>query len=205
MQFLSRIADLIILNLLWLLCCVPVVTVGAATAALYRATLNMATDTDKSSLIRGFFADFSANWKQATTVWLIMLIPTVVIVANIGLLLFGSLGNSFVMQVACLLPTVILLCIYAYIFAYVAQFEDKALVSIKNSLLLSISNFPKTLLMICVNLWPIGLLFLTMDVIGWIVPYCFFVGGSLPAFLNSKMLMRTFRAVMPEEKEDCTE
>ena len=44
--FLSRLADLFWLNLLFIVCCIPVITIGAATTALYYVTLKMAKDEE---------------------------------------------------------------------------------------------------------------------------------------------------------------
>ena len=46
MRFLSRVADIMLLNALWLLCCVPIVTAGAATTAMYHVTLKLAAGAD---------------------------------------------------------------------------------------------------------------------------------------------------------------
>ena len=60
MRFLSRVADLMILNILWIFLCIPVVTAGAATTALYRVCLNIAAQTD-ASVIRDFFGPSGGN------------------------------------------------------------------------------------------------------------------------------------------------
>ena len=71
MQMLTRIGDLILLNVLFLICCIPVVTAGASIAALHRMTQEIVYETD-SSTVKGFFRAFRANFKQATAVWLVV-------------------------------------------------------------------------------------------------------------------------------------
>lgn len=56
-RFLSTMSELVTLNLLWLLCCIPIVTIGASTAALYTITIKMVKNED-SYVIRGFFSSF---------------------------------------------------------------------------------------------------------------------------------------------------
>ena len=64
--------DLILLNILWLLCSVPFITIGASTTALYSVTLKMAAN-EEGYIIRGFWDAFKKSFKQSTLVWLILL------------------------------------------------------------------------------------------------------------------------------------
>ena len=73
MRAMSRIGDLMLLNLLFLLTCVPIVTVGAAVTAMYSVTFRFDTDSE-ASVIRSYFRAFRADWKQSTAIWLIILL-----------------------------------------------------------------------------------------------------------------------------------
>lgn len=80
-QVLLKLAYSCYLNLLWLVCSIPVFTVGASTAALYSVTLKIVRDRD-GNLTRQFFKAFRENFRQATVLWLILL--------GIGLFLAGD-------------------------------------------------------------------------------------------------------------------
>ena len=67
---LSRLADLFWLNLLYIICCIPLVTVGAASTALYYVTLKMAKD-EEGYITRSYFKSFKDNFVQATAIWLL--------------------------------------------------------------------------------------------------------------------------------------
>ena len=62
-SFMSRIADLVIVNILWLVFCIPVFTIGASTAAMYRVTLNLVRG-EGGGVVRSFWASFKLNFKQ---------------------------------------------------------------------------------------------------------------------------------------------
>ena len=64
----SKIADLVTLNLLWLICCLPVVTIGASTSALYCVTLKMAGNED-TYVCSSFFHSLKENMKQSLIIW----------------------------------------------------------------------------------------------------------------------------------------
>ena len=73
MRFLSRVCDLIILNLLAIACCIPIVTAGASITALFSVTLKMVKG-EESYIFKGFFKGFKENFKQSTIIWLILLV-----------------------------------------------------------------------------------------------------------------------------------
>ena len=78
MRFLSRLADIFILNILFLICCVPVITIGASATALYTVTLKMARN-EESYMVKGFWKAFKSNFKISTIVWLIMLVLGIIL------------------------------------------------------------------------------------------------------------------------------
>lgn len=197
MQFLSRVADIIILNVLWLVLCIPIVTIGAATTALYRVCLNMIAGTD-SSILRDFFRAFRSNFKPATLTWLILLVPLALCAVNVWLLLSGALGVSTLMTIACILPLIVLLCMFAYVFAYIATFENTIRMTLQNVLLLSLANTPKTLLMVVMNLLPFILFFFATEFflrtsIFWILG-----GFALVMYLDARILWGIFKKLAPE-------
>ena len=82
--FMGRVADLLLLNFLCILCCIPVVTAGASITALYYVTLKMARD-EESYIARSFFRSFKQNFKQATIINIIMLSPLLFCLSIFGL------------------------------------------------------------------------------------------------------------------------
>ena len=67
----GRVADLIMLNVVFLICCLPIVTIGASLTALHYVTLKM-TRNEESYIIRSFFKSFKQNFKQSTLIWILM-------------------------------------------------------------------------------------------------------------------------------------
>lgn len=71
-KFMGRVADVFILTVLWTVCSLPIVTIGASTSALYYVSLKMAGNRE-GYLCKSFFKAFKDNFAQATVLWLIML------------------------------------------------------------------------------------------------------------------------------------
>ena len=81
-RFLNKMADLCILNLIFLLCCLPIITIGASVTALYSVTLKMSRDQE-GYIARSFFKAFKANFKQATSIWIPSLLLLFIMLADI--------------------------------------------------------------------------------------------------------------------------
>ena len=79
-QWVTKISLLIWMNTLWFVCCLPIVTAGASTAALYRMTFNLREDRNCSA--KAFFKAFRENFKQATGIWLLLLLAAAALVVS---------------------------------------------------------------------------------------------------------------------------
>ena len=67
------LGQLVALNLLWIICSIPVITAGASTTALFYCTLKIHKDGDCRAF-KDFFKSFKQNFKQSTLVWLLMIL-----------------------------------------------------------------------------------------------------------------------------------
>lgn len=72
MLLFTKIAYSAYLNVLWFICCLPIVTVGASTTALFYVTLKIAK-VEEGNITKSFFRAFRQNFKKATIIWLILL------------------------------------------------------------------------------------------------------------------------------------
>ena len=81
-SFMGKVADLIILNILAVICSLPIFTIGASWTALYFVTIRMVRK-EESYIVKDFFRSFKENFKQATTIWLIVLVMSAVLAGDI--------------------------------------------------------------------------------------------------------------------------
>ena len=91
MRFLSRMADLMILNLLMTVCCLPVFTIGAANTAMHYVMLKMVRG-EEGYIVKDFFKSFKMNFKQATVIWLIMILFILVFAGDYIIMTFSRDG-----------------------------------------------------------------------------------------------------------------
>ena len=200
--FLSRLADLFWLNLLYILCCIPVVTAGAATTALFYVTLKMAKD-EEGYITKSYFKSFKENFVQATLIWLIYLAIMVVMFMDFRIANGGSMAEvlknstvSDVVIVAVGVMTIVLLMTLVYVFPLLAQFDNTVLNTIKNAFLISIRHLPYTFLMLIIMAIPYVLIWFSPALLLIVV-----IMFSATAYINSKFLNRIFVLYMPKEED----
>ena len=203
MIFLSRVADLVILNILWLVCCVPVVTIGASTTAMYHVIRHWQKDS-VSSIMRDFFQSFKEDFKQATPVYLILLIPTAAVVMN-AMLIFNPENSAAVpsyLLVIWFISALILLFISSFVYPVMAFFADSIFKTLRNAMVLALANLPRTILISVLNLLPVILLFVNLSFFLQSSIFWLLIGGALVAYLNMSILRPVFKKLVPSEFED---
>ena len=203
MIFLSRVADLVILNILWLVCCVPVVTIGASTTAMYHVIRHWQKDS-VSSIVRDFFQSFKEDFKQATPVYLILLIPTAAVVMN-AMLIFNPENSAAVpsyLLVIWFISALILLFISSFVYPVMAFFADSIFKTLRNAMVLALANLPRTILISILNLLPVILLFVNLSFFLQSSIFWLMIGGALVAYLNMSILKPVFKKLVPSEFED---
>lgn len=188
MQGLGKVADLLVLNMLVLLCCIPVVTAGASLTALHYVALKMARN-EECYIARGFFKSFKQNFKQATLIWLLMLFVIVVLVVDFLVMNNSGVEFNIVIRVVITVFALFVFCGSIYVFPVLAKFENTIPRTIKNALLMSVMQFPKTILMVIIYMLPLVILWFFAP----IAPFAFFFGLSVPAWLSAKLYSKFFK------------
>ena len=89
MNVLNKMADLMWLNILTLICCIPIITAGAAFTSMHYVALKIVRN-EESYITRSFFKSFKTNFRQATLIWLMILL----IAAVLGLLHYYQIRNT---------------------------------------------------------------------------------------------------------------
>lgn len=150
-SFLSRLVDLTLLNFLWLVCCIPIITIGASTTALHSVTLKMVRNED-SYLTRGFFKAFKENFKQATIIWLGILAAGAILYCDFY---FAAQINSIVLWVPFLLSSFLVAIASCYVFPVIAFFKNSTGQHLKNAILMALAHLPYTILIVIITAAPV--------------------------------------------------
>ena len=147
MRTLNKIANLMILNVLTLVCCVPLITGGAALTALHYMCLKIARD-EETKILAGYFKAFAVNFKQSTMIWLLLLLAVAVLGGDIAIMYYAVIDFPIVVRIAVFIMCILLLCTALYVFPLQAKFENPVRITIKNAFRFSLSQFPRTVVMV---------------------------------------------------------
>lgn len=153
-RMLNRIGDAMILSLLFVIGCIPIFTIGASVTATYYAAMK-GVKGDDGYVFKNYIKSFKQNFKQSTIIWLIM----AVVLFVFGVDLWFWLKQWQVARLAAAKPmiavSVVLLAVAVFITMYVfplqAKFDNKTSIQLRNAFLLSIKNFPTTLLLVVIS------------------------------------------------------
>lgn len=187
MRALSRMTDLLILNLLTLVCCIPIVTAGASLTACHYMALKMARH-EEAYVVRGFFKSFKQNLKQGTIIWLMLLFVIVILASDLMILNSMEFAYKTPLKVVIMIVGILVLFTATFVFPTLAKFDNPIMRTIKNAFVISVLQFPKTIVMILLNLIPFALLFVIQ-----IAPLSFLFGFSVPAFVSAFLYSKFFK------------
>ena len=145
---LSRGLDVCCASLLWLICSVPIITIGASSTALHAVMQKLCRD-EGSGMTRIFFHSFKRNFRQATCIWLMMLVFLVVLWGDFYAFLTMNVIPVWFQIVPFFCGSLFLL-LWVWVFSYLARFEGTLGQVLKNSLLMSVRHLGWSLLIILI-------------------------------------------------------
>ena len=150
-QRFAMLTNLVMLNILWLICCIPIVTAGAATAALYHTVFQYHTKVDDAVLLP-FFRGFRSNFKQST----LLLLPLVALLGLLGfdMIYLASRGQGTAILFLLIVATFFVMGILAHLFPLIARFDMNAKALLRTAFSMVILHFPATFLVISLTLLP---------------------------------------------------
>ena len=197
--FMSKVADLCILNIICVICCIPVITAGASITAMYYVTLKMVRNED-AYIVRSFFKSFKQNFKQATIINLIMLLIGVVLYIdlNVSKAMQGGAGQIF--QVIFMAFVLIYFILFLYVYPVLARFYNTIKNTIKNALFMAVRHLPYTVVMVLIAACPLLLLLVkSYQIQSTLFVLFLLMGFALIAYCNSFFLVKIFDNYMPKE------
>ena len=197
MRVLSRITDLVWLNILTMICCIPVVTIGAALTAQHYVVLKMVRD-EEGYVAQSFFKSFKSNLKQATCIWLIFLVFIAMFAVDIYIFLYSGMEFPKPMVVIVCAFAVVVLMVGTYVFPVLSKFDNTVKNTILNAFKIAIVNLPKTVVMMILCVTPTIMLMFSLRT----VPIVFLLGFSGIAYLCAMIYSGIFKKFEPEEEEE---
>lgn len=198
MRFLTKIADLMVLNILFCVTSIPLITIGASWTALYSVTLKMVRD-EEGSVSRSYFHSFRQNFKQATLLWLGVLVVLALLVLDIRVL-NGMAGGTApgLLRVGVEILALLGIMVLQYLFPSLARFEASLADTLKNACMMALAHLPKTALMTAAVVGAVWITLINNTTIAVGLMVWPLIGFSLMAFGNSGILRKIFDNYVPK-------
>ena len=192
MEFIAKIFDLVILNLIFIFSCVPIITIGASTSALSYVTLKMVRGEDPY-IWRNFWKSFRQNFKQGTLVWIFSIL--IFIFLGMDFYIINSQNTSLFAVVRILLWIVcaVALSVFLYVFPVISHFVCTTKQALKNALLMTFGHLPYTLMMLALAGLLLFLCSSSSKLFAMIVVLSGICGFSVVSFVYSIMFDRIFQ------------
>lgn len=191
LQFCGKIVDLVLLNLLFLVGSIPILTLGTSLSALF-GTIFKWQNEEETSLYKDFIRLYKANFKQGTLLSSMLLIIVGVLGFDLSIM---SQNDALWFRFGTAVIYGLLLLIFAYsiyLFALLGRYVYTTSSVLKNAFLISIVHLPKTALIIVVGVLPFFLLFFNLYT--YVIGFTLFVllGFSTIAYFQGRWLNQIF-------------
>lgn len=203
-QILTTLSELMLLNLLTVLCSVPVVTAGASISALYSSLYKLKESAGTPA--GNFFSAFKKHFKRATLHWLLLLF--FLVFAAIDLYIMNTVGEETISRTAVILPLVLTLLAVAvsnYLFALIPVFRAGFGQTIRIAVVFSIKYFPRTVIILILNAIPYFLLYYCTGAFLHLLPVWLLIAFSLIAYETAHILtpvINEINSLLESESEE---
>ena len=193
MRVLGRLGDIIILNMIFVVGCIPVITIGTSLSALYAVAMKMARGEDPS-VWKEFWKAYKRNFRPATICWLVMAVIAILLFVDfriIGVLKRGSESMYSIMRIVLAVILGMWMLMFQYLFPYIARFENTVKQTLKNAFLLMVRHLPWALLLLVI------LIASALSI--YIIPVLLVVIPAVASIVFDFILERLFRRYMSPE------
>ena len=188
------LGNLVILNLCYILCCLPIVTIGPATAALFSA---LYISEDETWAIRKFWRGIRINFRQGLCIWLILLVPTALMVVSFYLVGVLKLPGYQVIQGLLIVLFLVLACVRSFAYALQARYENSVKQTLRNALIIGIYSPIPSLLMNLMTSIPVIVFLVNLDLFTYVFSFWLLMGFSLVTWINSRIVSKVLKHVLP--------
>lgn len=181
-KFIGNLWDFFVLSVLWLVCSIPVVTIGASTTALYYVTLKMASNQE-GKLWQQYFHSFRQNWKEATVIWLGFLAVGIILGIDLMYGLTGGTNLASAVLVFAVVVGALYLCLLSFVFPLLARVDNTPFAIVKMAGGMLVQNFLPILAGVMVMAAFVLVGVFAFKLLLLVVP-------ALPAYINCRMYNR---------------
>ena len=186
MQTMNKFADIMLLNVVTLICCLPIITIGPAITAMHYVLLKMFRN-ECDAVLKNYFKSFKENFKQGILLGLIYTVIGAILVVDVWYMLNVE-QIYLIFEIIIIVACVLALFSYVWVYPLQCRYENPIRMTIKNTFKVGLLNLSNTIMMILISLIPLILL-LTFE---WALPVVTLLGIALPGYWQAMLYSRVF-------------
>lgn len=187
MNFLNKVADLLILNIMFIVCSIPIFTIGAAFSAAYYVGFKMVKNED-TYIARTFWKSFKQNFKQGTILWLGIMLVSAILWLDYRIMYSSGIAFSDAIKIAVLAVSFILILGLTFVFPLQARYVNSVRNTVKNAFLMALSHLPTAFLLIAAYAMPV----MAYVLVPQIFPAIVLLGFGVVIWMQSWLSLRVF-------------
>ena len=197
-RFLNKMADLLILNLIALLMCLPIITAGASLTAMHYVLLKMVRG-EEGYIVKSFFRSFKREFRQATVLWILYMALAALMASNLIMILQGGGVYPLWLPSSILVVAVLELMFMIYTFAMLSRFDNSIYQTLINAVTLTFSELPRSLEMAVITLVPLIAFFRASILLPLLVLFGLSVPGYACAIVYDPIFKKIEKQIWEEE------
>ena len=203
-RFLNKMADLLILNIITLLMCLPIITAGAALTAMHYVLLKMVRG-EEGYILRSFFRSFKREFRQATVLWILFVALAALMASNLVMVLQGSGRYPIWLPSSIVVVAVLELMFMIYTFAMLSRFDDSIYHTLLNAVTLTFAELPRSLEMAVITIIPLIAFFRVSILLPVLILFGLSVPGYACAMIYDPVFRKIEKQIWEEENAEDTE
>ena len=197
-------ADLLILNIITMLMCLPIITAGAALTAMHYVLLKMVRG-EEGYILKSFFRSFKREFRQATVLWILYVALAALMASNLVLVLQGSGRYPIWLPSSIVVVAVLELMFMIYTFAMLSRFDDTIYHTLLNAVTLTFAELPRSLEMAVITIIPLIAFFRVSILLPVLILFGLSVPGYACAMIYDPVFRKIEKQIWEEENAEDTE
>lgn len=190
-QIMTKVFDIFWLSVISILCCIPVITIGASLSSLYYVMLKLVRD-EETAVTRNYFKAFKQNFVQSLPVTLLLLVIIGILTADFHILGQNGSQNASIIYGCCVVILLAAAAVFSYVFPLMARYQNTLRRTFENAARLAASHLWQTVVMVLVNLFPLGWFLISAETFAAVFWIWVFVGMGIQSFVNSLLIRKIF-------------
>ena len=203
-RFLNKMADLLILNIITMLMCLPIITAGAALTAMQYVLLKMVRG-EEGYILKSFFRSFKREFRQATVLWILYVALAALMASNLVMVLQGSGRYPIWLPSSIVVVAVLELMFMIYTFAMLSRFDDTIYHTLLNAVTLTFAELPRSLEMAVITIIPLIAFFRVSILLPVLILFGLSVPGYACAMIYDPVFRKIEKQIWEEENAEDTE